>query len=89
MRAMTRLSMFLLSLACAATRLSAQSYVGTWALVLVDKVSPDGAHTHLYGDDPQGLMTLDAEGRYTIQILRTGRPKFASGSKAKIGRAHV
>jgi hypothetical protein len=82
MRDMTRLSMFLLSLAFAATRLSAQSYVGTWALVLVDKVSPDGTHTHLYGDDPQGLMTLDAEGRYTIQILRTGRPKFASGSKA-------
>jgi hypothetical protein len=82
MRVMTRLSMLLLSLACAATRLSAQSYVGTWALVLVDKVSPDGTHTHLYGDDPQGLMTLDAEGRYTIQILRTGRAKFASGSKA-------
>src|SRR5579862_8179491 len=61
MLGMTRLPILMLSLACAAMRLSAQSYVGTWALVLVDKVSPDGSRVHLYGDDPQGLMTLDAE----------------------------
>jgi len=78
---MTRLPILMLSLACAAMRLSAQSYLGTWALVLVDRVAPDGSHTHLYGDNPEGVMTLDADGRYTMQILKAGRPKFASGSK--------
>ena len=78
---MTRISILLLSLACTAMRLPAQSYLGTWALILVDRVSPDGSHVHLYGDDPQGLMTLDADGRYTMEILKAGRPKFASGSK--------
>lgn len=78
---MTRLSVLMLSLACTAMRLSGQAYVGTWALVLVDKVSPDGSRVHLYGDDPQGLMTLDADGRYTLEILAAGRPRFVSGSK--------
>lgn len=78
---MTRLSILMLSLACTAMRLSAQSYLGTWALTLVDRIAPDGTRTHLYGDSPEGLMTLDADGRYTMQILKAGRPKFASGSK--------
>jgi polyisoprenoid-binding protein YceI len=78
---MTRLSMLILPFACAAMRLSAQSYLGTWALVLVDRVAPDGNRTHLYGDSPEGVMTLDADGRYTMQILKAGRPKFASGSR--------
>jgi Lipocalin-like domain len=82
MHHMTRRLILALSLALTATRLPAQSYVGTWTLVLVDKVSPDGNRTPLYGDNPQGLMTLGADGRYTMQILRAGRPTFASNSKA-------
>ena len=60
--------------------------VGTWTLVLVDNVSPDGSRTHLYGPNPQGFLTFDAEGRYALQIVRSGRPKFASGDKS-IGTA--
>lgn len=57
--------------------------VGTWTLVLVDNVLPDGSRIHLYGDAPQGILTFDARGRYTLQILRTGRPKFAANDKSK------
>jgi hypothetical protein len=39
---MIRFSILMLSLACSAMRLSAQSYVGTWALTLVDRIAPDG-----------------------------------------------
>jgi hypothetical protein len=57
--------------------------IGTWTLVLVDNVMPDGSRIHLYGDAPQGILTFDAQGRYTLQILRTGRPKFAANDKSK------
>jgi hypothetical protein len=60
--------------------------VGTWTLVLVDNVSPDGGRTHLYGPNPQGILTFDGEGRYALQIVRSERPKFASGDKS-IGTA--
>jgi len=56
---------------------------GTWTLVLVDNVSPDGSRVHLYGANPQGLLTFDAEGRYALQIVGSGRSKFASGDKSK------
>jgi len=57
--------------------------VGTWTLVQVDNVLPDGTRVHLYGDNPQGILTFDAEGRYALQIYRAGRAKFASGDKSK------
>jgi hypothetical protein len=56
---------------------------GTWTLILVDNVLPDGSRVHLYGDAPQGILTFDGRGRYTLQILRSGRPKFAAGDKSK------
>ncbi|SRR5260221_1920737 len=57
--------------------------VGTWTLMLVDNVLPDGSRIHLYGPDPQGILTFDTEGRYALQIYRAGRAKFASGDKSK------
>lgn len=56
---------------------------GTYKLVEVDNIAPDGTHTHLYGDSPKGLLTLDSGGRYSIQIYRSGRPKFAAKDKSK------
>jgi hypothetical protein len=61
----------------------ATQLVGTWSLVLVDNVLADGGRIHLYGPDPQGILTFDAEGRYSLQIYRLGRPKLASNDKAK------
>jgi hypothetical protein len=62
---------------------ASKGLIGTWTLVLVDNVLPDGSRIHLYGDAPQGILTFDANGRYTLQILRTGRPKFAANDKSK------
>jgi hypothetical protein len=62
---------------------SNKQLVGTWTLVLVDNVLPDGSRAHLYGSDPQGILTFDAEGRYALQIYRAGRAKFVSGDKSK------
>jgi hypothetical protein len=56
---------------------------GTWTLVLVDNILPDGSRVHLYGEKPEGLLVLDRDGRYSLQIFRAGRSKFAAGDKAK------
>lgn len=60
-----------------------QQLVGTWTLVLVDNVLPDGSRVQLYGPNPQGILMFDANGRYSMQILRDGRPKFAANDKSK------
>lgn len=59
------------------------SLVGSWTLVLVDNVRPDGSRVHLYGERPEGLLVLDADGRYSLQIFSADRPRFAAGDKAK------
>ena len=59
------------------------SLVGSWTLVLVDNVQPDGTRVHLYGERPEGLLVLDADGRYSLQIFSADRARFAAGDKAK------
>jgi Lipocalin-like domain len=61
---------------------SRTSLVGSWTLVRVDNLMPDGSRIHLYGTDPQGMLVFDASGRYTLQILRGDRVRFASNDKA-------
>ena len=56
---------------------------GTWILAVVDNILPDGSRIHLYGDNPQGILMFDNQGRYTLQIMSSTRIKFASGDKAK------
>jgi hypothetical protein len=57
--------------------------VGTWTLVAADVQHPDGSRARDYGDDPQGLLTIDVQGRYSLQIFKAERPRFASGDKGK------
>jgi hypothetical protein len=44
--------------------------VGTWKLVLVDNVLPDGTRIHLYGPNPHGLLVFDITGLYALEIMR-------------------
>lgn len=80
-------SLLLLALALSSADVAArektvrEQLMGTWTLVLVDNVLPDGSRIQLYGPQPQGLLMFDAQGRYSIQILRAGRARFASNDK--------
>lgn len=56
---------------------------GTWVLEQAYEVRADGTRTTNYGEHPSGLMMVDPAGRYSIQIFRPGRPKFASVVKAE------
>lgn len=55
---------------------------GTWMLVAADKVLPDGETTRDYGENPKGRLVIDAKGRYSLQIFKSGRLHFASDNKA-------
>jgi hypothetical protein len=60
-----------------------EQLVGTWTLISVDNIYPNGSIGHPYGDNPVGIMTFDISGNYSIQILKALRPKVASGDKNK------
>jgi hypothetical protein len=61
----------------------AQSLVleGTWVMASAYEVLADGRRTTNYGEHPKGLFMIDKSGRYSMQIFRPDRPKFASGVK--------
>ena len=56
---------------------------GTWRLTGADEVRPDGSIAEPYGARPEGLLIIDRQGNYSLQIFRLDRPKFASDDKHK------
>lgn len=68
------------AMACESTPRSLQ---GTWIMTAAYEVQADGTRTTNYGEHPQGLFIVDPSGRYSMQIFRPGRLKFASGVKAR------
>ena len=56
------------------------SLAGTWTLVAADDLKPDGTRAPAYGPNPQGLLIIEKDGRYALQIYRSDRAKFASGN---------
>jgi hypothetical protein len=59
----------------------ATNLAGTWTLVAADVVHPDGTRARDYGAAPKGLLVIDGAGRYSLQIFKAERPRFASGDK--------
>lgn len=59
------------------------SLEGTWEMEAAYEIQRDGSRTTYYGEHPLGLLSVDKEGRYSIQIYRVGRPAFVSGDKAR------
>jgi hypothetical protein len=55
---------------------------GTWNLVAADKLLPGGARVRDYGEQPKGRLMVDAQGRYSLQIFKSERLRFATDSKA-------
>ena len=55
---------------------------GTWTLIAADKILPGGERVRDYGKSPTGRLIVDAQGRYSLQIFKSERLRFASGDKA-------
>ena len=68
--------------AAAASQIPA-GIAGTWVLAGTDVIHKDGSEAPDpdYGDAPKGLMMIDQSGRYSTQIFKQNRPRFASGDK--------
>jgi len=80
------LSMILLTASDAAlaqTKPEPCPLAGTWTLVAADVIRPDGSRGPDYGASPQGLLIVDGNGRYALQIYKSERPRFQSGDKLK------
>ena len=56
-----------------------EQLVGTWAYVSSTATMPEGSP--LWGTDPKGLMIFTENGRFSWQIFRSDRPKFASKNR--------
>jgi hypothetical protein len=66
-----------------AAEMKANKLAGTWTLTAADELRPDGTRAEPYGSDAQGLLIIDENGQYSLQIFSRARPRFASGDKRK------
>jgi hypothetical protein len=58
----------------------AKDLIGTWDLVSVT-YEQNGKTTEPYGAHPNGLQILGSDGRFSVIIVNSSLPKFASGSR--------
>lgn len=72
----------LLALALSATAARAADLTGTWELLSVENTRADGTKVEPYGAHPDGRLTFDAAGRYSLLIFRAGRARFAANDKS-------
>lgn len=52
-------------------------------LVKADRILPNRQQVADYGASPHGLVIFTQDGRYSVQIYRDERLKFASGDRAR------
>lgn len=76
-------SMFTIGTSAMASETTLRSLEGAWIMTAAYEIQADGKRTTNYGEHPQGLFIVDKAGRYSMQIFRPGRLKFASGIKAR------
>lgn len=55
--------------------------VGAWMLVSSVTTEEGGAQLEPYGPNPKGIMTVQANGRYSIVTTRGDLPLFASNNR--------
>ncbi len=67
----------------AAADMPGPSLAGSWTLVAADVLHADGTSGHDYGDVPKGLLMIDTQGRYSLQIYRSDRSHYASGNRER------
>lgn len=57
--------------------------VGTWKLVVFEFRKSNGSIIYPFGEKARGRLIYTDTGHYSAQLMRKGRPKFASGDQMK------
>ena len=60
-----------------------EAIVGSWRLLISDGVRSDGTQVPQWGPNPKGVVMFGPDGRYSLQIMRDIRPKFAANDRLK------
>jgi lipocalin-like protein len=55
--------------------------VGTWMLNSIYIEGPDGSRFNPFGASPTGILTMDGNGRISVQFIGSDLPKFASNDR--------
>ena len=55
------------------------AFAGTWKLISSEMRSSGGEVQYPLGEDCEGRLVFDAVGNFSAQLMRPGRPEFASG----------
>lgn len=66
----------------------AHPLAGSWQMAAAWEILADGSRVTTYTEQPDGLLLIDHEGRYSLQIFHPQRQQFA-GSKAKATLAEL
>jgi hypothetical protein len=63
------------------TSQAAQAIIGAWRLISFQVERDDGTVDPPFGADAQGSIIYTDSGRFSAQMMRRGRPSFASGDQ--------
>lgn len=66
----------------AAAQQSLKAMAGTWTIASA-QTTRDGKVSDTFGPRPHGTLIIDPNGRYSLTILSSSLPKFASNSRDK------
>ena len=81
MAAMLGLGLFADSATAQALKSAKEQIVGTWTLVSIHYVHPDGRKIEPFGPNAKGMLIFDATGHFATQAMAAERPKFASNNR--------
>lgn len=59
---------------------SKDRFIGTWTLVSIHYVRPDGTRVEPFGPNAKGILTFDGT-HFATQIMAADRPKFVSDNR--------
>ena len=72
-----------------AIRDSAATVIGAWSLEWFRLQHQEFGEIHPFGIDVRGSLIFASSARFSLQVMRTGRPKFASGEHTSATREEM
>ena len=81
MKALIAVSSVLVLFAASQASAQVKSLAGSYVLVSANSVDQTGQIKPMYGASPKGVLLMTADGRYSLNIVASGLPKFMAGTR--------